>query len=535
MLQAREKMIKFKISSLNDVWMDNAAENFYRIIKEISDIEPEVVDATLSEEHIEFKIFDKRKFNVFVKNKIISKRDKYIFFEKEDPKTKLTRNIKKDYIVMQYGTKVGGRNVLKEKIYSDTEIESLLEEVIKDLESKKKKKSCVLCNREFSKSIGNLKQSIYPFSTKIKSLSGIRTELDSDHNIRQLKDYFNNICPVCYLIGALEWSDGGIIYRCYLSNGKSIFLLPAYADLRKLHEVKSRYINKLPRGESRSNVSFKFKKRSGDEGSAVPVGNNTLLLGFLEKMIDECLVEEENRTSFFEVRRKYGLDSWVLIEVPSGTVKNIRQHHLRIKNDILNLIGLMLEHEFKIYEQIIYRCSMKYMEDNSIFWDETEVLRENMAKCLIDDDYEGFASAIIPRKKAYVDIFLDKEEREKFSKTFIYEWRWGKMGLTVEQLDTLGKAAKVVAKVAEGHIGDLYKLDKARNLTELLEGLQQIARRTVGLDKEDLLYLSFKEMEEFTNLLHVRERDFKDLKSTLIIYSCMELAKAIRNKAKKSN
>lgn len=86
--------------------------------------------------------------------------------------------------------------------------------------------------------------------------------------------------------------------------------------------------------------------------------------------------------------------------MPSGTVKNIRQHHLKIKDNALNLIGLMLENKFKIYEQIIYRCNMKYMEDNSIFWEETEVLKEDMARCIIDDDYDGFASAMLPRKKS---------------------------------------------------------------------------------------------------------------------------------------
>ncbi|OGW08182.1 MAG: hypothetical protein A2W75_03810 [Nitrospinae bacterium RIFCSPLOWO2_12_39_15] len=524
-------MINLKISPYNDFWMDNAAENFYRIVKEIEDVESGVVEADLSENNIEIKINDKNKFVSFLKDKIINRRDRYIFFVKEDPKTKLKNNVKKNFVIMQYGAKTKGKNVLKEQIYSDGDISPLLEELIKDLESEKKKKSCVLCNRKFAKSIGNLKQSIYPFSTKIKSLSGVRTELDSEHNIQQMKDYFDNVCPVCYLIGALEWSDGGIVYRCYL-NGKSIFLLPSYGDLKKLHQIKSKYINGLPTGESKSNVIFKFKKATGEEGSSVPVGNNTLMLGFLEKVIDECLVENVNRISFWEVRKKYGLDSWILVEVPSGTVKNIRQHHLKIKDNVLNLIGLNLENKFKIYEQIIYRCNMKYMEDNSIFWDETEVLKENMARCIIDDDYEGFASAMLPRKKAYFDIFLDKEEREKFSNKFIYEWRWKKMGLTVEELETLSKAAKVVAKVADGHIGDLYKLDKARDLTDLLEGLQQIAKRVIGLDEKDMQYLSFKEMEEFTNLLHIRSEDFKDLKSTLIIYSCMELAGAIRNRTK---
>lgn len=526
-------MIKLVISPYNDFWMDNAAENFYRIVKEIADAESGVVEAGLSEDNIEIKIIDKKKFVSFLKDKIKNRRDTYIFFEKEDTKTKLVNNVKKDFIIMQYGTKTKGKNVLKEQVYSDVDMASLLEELIKDLESEKKKKSCVLCNRKFAKSIGNLKQSIYPLSTKIKSLSGIRTEIDVSHNIKQMKDYFDNVCPVCYVIGALEWSDGGIVYRCYLNNGKSIFLLPSYGDFKKLHQIKSKYINELHKGESRSNVMFKFKKTTGEEGSAVPVGNHTLMLGFLEKAIDECLVENVNRISFFEVRKKYGLNSWVLVEVPSGTVKNIRQHHLKIKDNALNLIGLMLENKFKIYEQIIYRCNMKYMEDNSIFWEETEVLKEDMARCIIDDDYDGFASAMLPRKKAYFDIFLDKEERENFLKKFVYEWRWKKMGLTGEELETLSKTAKVVAKVADGHIGDLYKLDKARNLTELLEGLQQIAKRVVGLDEKDMQYLSFKEMEEFTNLLHTKQsKDFKDLKSTLIIYSCMELAGAIRNRTK---
>lgn len=532
-------MIELAISSYNDVWMDNAAENFYRIIKEIADVENEVVGVSISENDIKFEIIDHERFISYLKDKIIYRRDKFIFFEKEDTKTKLIRNVKKDFVIMQYGTKVGGKNVLKEQIYNDNEIKFILEDLIKDLESKKKRKTCVLCNRNFTKAIGNLKQSIYPFSTKIKSLSGIRTNLDSENNIQQMKDYFDNVCPICYAIGALEWSDGGIVYRCYLSNGKSVFLLPDYCNLTKLHKIKARYINRLPAGESRSNMIFKFKKATGEEGSVVPAGNNTLLLGFLEKTIDECMVENEKRISFWDVRKEYGLDRWVLFEVPSGTVKNIKQHHLRIKDNALNLIGLMLEEGFKIYEQFIYRSNVKYMDNNSIFWEETEVLKENLARCIIDDDYVGFASAMLPRKRAYYDIFFDREERADFSNKFIYEWRWRKMGLRIEELETLSKAAKVIAKVADGHIGDLYKLDKARNLTDLLEGLQQISKRVVGLDEKEMQYLSFKEMEEFVNLLHVKDKDkdkdFKDLKSTLIIYSCMELAGAIRNRSLKSN
>ncbi|WKZ20112.1 MAG: hypothetical protein QY310_05990 [Candidatus Jettenia sp. CY-1] len=537
-------MINLKILPYNDFWMDNATENFYRIVKEIAEAESRVVEAGLSEDNIEIKITDEKKFVSFLKDKIISRRDKYIFFEKEDIKTKLINNVKKDFVIMQYGTKTKGKNVLKEQVYSDGDLASLLEEFIKDLESEKKKKTCVLCNRSFAKSIGNLKQSIYPFSTKIKSLSGIRTELDSEHNIQQMKDYFDNVCPVCYVVGALEWSDGGVVYRCYLNSGKSIFLLPSYGDLKKLHQLKSKYISRLPIGESRSNVIFKFKKATGEEGSTVPVGNNTLMLGFLEKAIDECLVENENRISFWEVRKKYGLDSWVLVEVPSGTVKNIRQHHLKIKNNALNLIGLMLENKFKTYEQIIYRCNMRYMEDNSIFWEETEVLKEDMARCIINDAYDEFASAMLPRKKAYFDIFLDKEERENFSNKFIYEWRWKKMGLTKEELERLSKASEVIAKVADDHIGDLYKLDKARNLTELLEGLQQISKRTIAVTEkkemekdQNIQYLSFKSLEDFSELLHLKGsmggNDFKNLKSTLMIFACMKLANEKRNRNKK--
>ena len=116
------------------------------------------------------------------------------------------------------------------------------------------------------------------------------------------------------------------------------------------------------------------------------------------------------------------------------------------------------------------------------------------------------------------------------------------MGLTAEELERLGKAAEIVAKVADDHIGDLYKLDKARNLTELLEGLQQISKRTIAITEkkemekdQTIQYLSFKSLEDFSELLHTRGskgEDFKNLKSTLMIFACMKLANEKRNRNK---
>lgn len=118
------------------------------------------------------------------------------------------------------------------------------------------------------------------------------------------------------------------------------------------------------------------------------------------------------------------------------------------------------------------------------------------------------------------------------------------MGLTKEELERLNKAAEVVAKVADDHIGDLYKLDKARNLTELLEGLQQISKRTIAVTEKkemekdpNIQYLSFKSLEDFSELLHLKgsmgSNDFKNLKSTLMIFACMKLANEKRNRNKK--
>src|SRR3989304_7765223 len=112
-------MIKFTIFAYNDFWMDNAAENLYRIVREIAEVESGVVEADLSEDNIEIKITDKPKFVSFLKDKILNRRDTYIFFEKEDSKTKLINNVKKDFVIMQYGTKTKGKNVLKEQVYSD--------------------------------------------------------------------------------------------------------------------------------------------------------------------------------------------------------------------------------------------------------------------------------------------------------------------------------------------------------------------------------------------------------------------------------
>lgn len=521
--------VNLKIKSFNDFWLDNAIENFYCLVQEIAKLNPETCQASISSEEITVEIFNKEDFILSLKDKIISRRDTNIFFEKLESKTQLRNNIKKDFVIMQYGSKVSGRNVLKEQVYADKQIEPLLQEVIKDVESDKKNKICGLCNRSYSKKIGNLKQSVYPFSTKIRSLSGVRTDISSEHNIQQLKDYFDNVCPICYLLGVLEWADEGLIYRCYLASGKSIFLLPDYSSLANLHDLKSRYKPGLSKGESRSNIIFKIFRNDGEAVTATPVGGNTLMLGFLEKAIDECIVEDEER-SFWSVKKQYGLDSWVLVEVPSGTVKNIKQRHLKLREKTLILLGNSLENNFKVYEQFVNKSNMKYSDSNSIFWEETELLKEALSQSFLEDNFKNFASAMLPRKKAYFDIFLDSEDKKKFF-NFIYGWGCKEMGLTPEQLETTEKAAEIIAKVANDHIGDLYKLDKARNLTDLLEGLQQISKRAIAID--DSKYLSFKSLEDFTKYLHLygnSPADFINIKSTLIILSCMKLA----SKRKKS-
>jgi hypothetical protein len=103
------------------------------------------------------------------------------------------------------------------------------------------------------------------------------------------------------------------------------------------------------------------------------------------------------------------------------------------------------------------------------------------------------------------------------------------MGLDDSQLETVKKAGGSVAQVARKYAGELYKIDRSRNASELLDALRSVCRRIVSMDTAEREYLSPSSIEKLTEMIHqyADERGvLKDIKNTLVIYSAMAFARS---------
>lgn len=489
-----------QINIFYDIWMDNGIENFYNILKSI----PEGVSANLKNDGLEFKILDKTAFLEYLENRINHKRDTIAFYWDKDKKTGEVRNIKKDWVLIQYGKKVKGKNVLKEKIYSDTK--ERLKEIL-DSSSKTGKQTCILCNKPFSKKVDKLKQSIYPFVTKIKSLSGIR----------KLDYTYNELCPMCYLIGSLQWCDEGIIYRTFPNKGHSIIFLPKSNDLKQLKEFKSKYSIILDNSYRNSNIKTITHKVDEEEGVEYPTGEYNTLLCFFEKfLIKCCFEEEENAWMSFESVKKSSCKDWTCINIPSGQVKNIDTININIAEDILGVMYNLTKEDKLIYQSIIMK--LLFLKEHNADWDITNQIREDLSKYFITDDFKGFSHSLLPKKQGKVSF---PKDARSILDDFIYEWRLKKMGIRKEDLKNIKSVANLVAETAVKSTSLLYRLDKTRTLSDFWDSLREISRKMILLDEKTKQKIKPSSLDDLIQIITENEDSWQDIRNLLVIYSCM--------------
>lgn len=187
-------MMEIVIPALNDVWMDNGIETLYRLLKEAQNSSFSIKTENNS---LIIAVADFDKFKESVGIAIKNRRSNLIVID-EDKKLGVKKEVKKDYILIQEGTKVGGKVAFKEEIYNEKTTADTVNKIF-DLIVEKGDRSCVVCGRPFSKSMKKLQQAAYPFVTKIKSLSGVRSYKDGV--VYSFKEYFDDFCPTCYLAG----------------------------------------------------------------------------------------------------------------------------------------------------------------------------------------------------------------------------------------------------------------------------------------------------------------------------------------------
>jgi len=488
--------MEIKIPIYNDVWMDNAVENLYYLIED-------------SGEEIDINL-DKRELTVNTKNKdelksilssIIQNSRNTLIVKHKNKKTGETKQIKKDFVLIQEGKKIGGIVAFKENIYAEPE-KSAGE--ILDLIEKEGKRSCIVCGKTFFKPYKKLQQATYPFVTKIKSFSGVRTYKDG--NFYSFKEYHDNFCPTCYLVGILEWLDTRIIYRTFPGD-KSFLFLPSFDNFEDLIEFKGEYEPLLNKSERYSNIRVNINE---DKTEGTP-GKFSTLLCFYEKFLLD--IEYEN---------VIGSD-WAVMEVPFGSVKNIKFRILNLTDSILGVMKEFIgENEIRIYTDLIKE--IYFFIDNPkgspVDWDLTRKIREKLSESFLIDDFRGFAKMLLPRKGGKVGY--SSETRENLE-NLIYIWRWKKMGIPKESLSSIKGVGNIIAKVSKNNLSLLYKLDKTRTIEDLWSVLREISRKLVGLDIKKAKVRPTA-LDELIQLLKDNEKQWTEIRDLLVVYSSMYYA-----------
>ena len=99
------------------------------------------------------------------------------------------------------------------------------------------------------------------------------------------------------------------------------------------------------------------------------------------------------------------------------------------------------------------------------------------------------------------------------------------MGLDEENLKMLKSAGKTIAVASKSHQTLLYRLDKAKDKTALLDAIRQVSRRIAGLKPEEKeKYKTFVDppaLEDPVILLEKHDSDRKfieDLKNATVIF-----------------
>ena len=405
----------------------------------------------------------------------------------------------------------------------------------------------MFCGREFKRTYKKLQQASYPFATKIKSLSGIR----SGENTK-LKEYFSEFCALCYLTGILEWTDENLIYRSI--PGKSCFLiLPACNSLKSLKKVKSKYTNTLNNKRRWCNIKTdaqgadKTKSQDGKETES-PSGKFSTLLSFYESFI----FNNKERIKQNEI-------IWYIIEIPSGAVKNLKFYEINFNETILSLFNKAILNGFFIYRYFIKNL-YAFNQDNKKSlrdFDAEKDIRENLCEAIANDDFDKFAMNFKPNKS--YRIGMNKEAFETLE-TIIKIWRLNSMDEEKqnEYLKMIKKASLSFAYLIGNRLSLFFKLEKAKDKSSFLEVLQEIMRRFI-IDNEKFFKGSYEQYKkekkqtqekgeeykkEWINTYQIdvliksiqeNEQPFKDTKNLLLIYISLNFGRKSSNKTKESN
>jgi hypothetical protein len=502
----------------NDVWIDNGLEFFGCLVERIQSQHPQVVQVCWEPEALVVKIHDTQRFVELLDEALQQHFQNTIFYTSE--KDGVKRSLLKPFV---------GFNQQPPKqhppLYQDTQRFEFLQKVLNNstLQKRGENRGCPLCGEPLVGGV-ELTLSVYPFVTKIRALSGARSKWHND-GLAGFIEYLT-VCHQCYFLGSLVWADDALLYLCDIdgSDGYAVVLLPApmEGNLKHIHEVKSSY---RPRhGERRTNVRFKPREAQAGEERNVQDGSYSLLLAFLERTIDEVKVAEKigDADLFAEVQRRVS-EGWLILSIPQGRLKNISAHNLILDSPTLQLLTKLVEQGTLPYA---YCLSEIWVTDEKgkRLQDFVPALHEQMAKAILTNDFELFAKVFIPKPRRQLCFRFSVEG---IVESIVKLWRWSNMD--AQALEVVKKAGCALAAIAASRKQPvlLYHLERVRSVSDLLEVLKEGVHRLMGLEADEMRYISLDALEQLTERLHQTPdaRQFADLKNTLIIFAGIAYAK----------
>lgn len=261
-----------------------------------------------------------------------------------------------------------------------------------------------------------------------------------------------------------------------------------------------------------------------EEEREVREGRYSLLLAFLERTLSEIAEKEESTDLFAEAQRRIS-DGWLFITIPQGRLKNITAHDLVLDEPTLRLLVKLVEQDKLPYAYMISEIWLSDEKGKSL-GDETLSLHENLSRAILTDDFDLFANAFVPKPRRQLRFpFVVGDEVE----TLVQLWRWSNMN--AETLEIVKKAGRALAVIAASRKQPvlLYALERVRSGSDLLEVLKEGVHRLIGLEAEEMQYISLDALEQLTELIHqtTDARQFADLKNTLTVFAGIAYAKNV--------
>jgi hypothetical protein len=469
------KNSEFKIHKINDVWLDNGLATFSKILKRLNDDEENIIEKIDINPFNMGYSFNNRHESTKSLSNVIEGKIEDMIVEVENKNTGEIKEVKKDHILIQEKKKIHGKVAFKEDLFDKNKTENIIRTIYENLEEGDK--TCFFCGRKFKSKFKKLQQASYPFVTKIKSLSGIRSY--TEKGVR-LTEYIANYCPQCYFIGILEWLDDSMIYRT-IPGEKSIIILPQMERLNELIKLKNSYPGILNNTKRWSNIKIDIDKEDVEN----PPEKYATLVSFYENLIRHINPDKH-------------ANHWLIIEIPAGSVKNPKYYEILFRENSLNLFYELIKKEDCLFYRGFVKIFYAFYNDpkkGTRDFDREKVLREQLCQAVTENNFILFCNAFLPRKGVHIGI--TKEAYKTLGK-IIKIWRFKKMDKNAEDfLETVKSAGNSISSLIGNRVSLFFKLEKAKKPSDLLKVLQEITRRLIiDKDKFETNYEKFKRLPE---------------------------------------